>query len=159
MAPVPEEIDLLKGLLERGERTACRRGLEALRARFKKDPTAFESPSILALKALALDLETLPDLESALKATFGYGAFRPGQRTIIEAVLAGRDVVGIMPTGAGKSGLASALLLKALEQGYRGLFVPNHIAIEEILDLVIRRIAFHQEPDDLCSFYGIDIRM
>ena len=103
MAPVPEEIDRLRGLLERGERPTCRQGLEALRTRFRQDAAAFDSVSIAALKSLALDLEAVPDLETALKATFGYGTFRPGQRAIIEAVMSGRDVVGIMPTGAGKS--------------------------------------------------------
>lgn len=34
---------------------------------------------------------------------FEVTAFRPGQREVMEAVLAGRDVIGIMPTGAGKS--------------------------------------------------------
>lgn len=34
---------------------------------------------------------------------FGIKRFRPGQRKIIEAVLNGRDVLGVMPTGAGKS--------------------------------------------------------
>jgi len=34
---------------------------------------------------------------------FDVAAFRPGQREVMEAVLAGRDVIGIMPTGAGKS--------------------------------------------------------
>ncbi len=34
---------------------------------------------------------------------FGIRRFRPGQRQIIEAVLAGKNVLGIMPTGAGKS--------------------------------------------------------
>jgi ATP-dependent DNA helicase RecQ len=34
---------------------------------------------------------------------FGHSAFRPGQREIVQAVLAGRDCVGVMPTGAGKS--------------------------------------------------------
>ena len=77
--------------------------MNALRTHYKRNPEAFDATSIAALKALAVDLEALPDLESALKATFGYGAFRPGQRAIIEAVLSGRDVVGIMPTGAGKS--------------------------------------------------------
>ncbi|MDE2305879.1 MAG: ATP-dependent DNA helicase RecQ [Gammaproteobacteria bacterium] len=38
-----------------------------------------------------------------LHAVFGYPQFRPGQAEIIGAVLAGRDCVGIMPTGAGKS--------------------------------------------------------
>ncbi len=103
MSPVPEEIGLLRGLLERGERAACRKCLDGLRSRFRQDPAAFDPESIAALKTLALDLETVPNLELALKTTFGYGAFRPGQRAIIEAVLSGRDVVGIMPTGAGKS--------------------------------------------------------
>jgi ATP-dependent DNA helicase RecQ len=34
---------------------------------------------------------------------FGFQTFRPGQREIIDAVLAGRDCIGVMPTGAGKS--------------------------------------------------------
>jgi ATP-dependent DNA helicase RecQ len=42
-------------------------------------------------------------LASRLKQTFGYDEFRPLQREIMEASLAGRDVVAILPTGAGKS--------------------------------------------------------
>jgi ATP-dependent DNA helicase RecQ len=38
-----------------------------------------------------------------LRQTFGYDAFRPGQEKIINAVLAGKDCIGVMPTGAGKS--------------------------------------------------------
>ena len=38
-----------------------------------------------------------------LKETFGHDAFRPGQAELVEALLAGRDCVGVMPTGAGKS--------------------------------------------------------
>ena len=34
---------------------------------------------------------------------FGYAEFRPGQEKIIDTVLAGRDCIGVMPTGAGKS--------------------------------------------------------
>ncbi len=41
--------------------------------------------------------------QQVLEAIFGYRDFRPGQRHIIDAVLAGRDCIGVMPTGAGKS--------------------------------------------------------
>src|SRR5688500_4945060 len=43
------------------------------------------------------------DLESALHRHFGFAGFRPGQREACEAALAGRDVLVVMPTGAGKS--------------------------------------------------------
>src|SRR5919202_4518543 len=42
-------------------------------------------------------------LERALHEHFGLSAFRPGQREAADAVLHGRDVVAVMPTGAGKS--------------------------------------------------------
>ena len=38
-----------------------------------------------------------------LKKYFGYDSFRKGQELLINAILSGRDVLGIMPTGAGKS--------------------------------------------------------
>lgn len=41
--------------------------------------------------------------EAVLKQTFGYDAFREGQAKLIDSLLAGRDALGIMPTGAGKS--------------------------------------------------------
>lgn len=41
--------------------------------------------------------------ESVLQDVFGFSAFRSGQSDIVSAVLAGRDVVGVLPTGGGKS--------------------------------------------------------
>ncbi|MCI7321901.1 MAG: DNA helicase RecQ [Lachnospiraceae bacterium] len=41
--------------------------------------------------------------EEILKLYFGYDSFREGQGTIINAILEGRDVLAVMPTGAGKS--------------------------------------------------------
>ncbi|MCB9730646.1 MAG: ATP-dependent DNA helicase RecQ [Deltaproteobacteria bacterium] len=42
-------------------------------------------------------------LDSALAQHFGFSGFRPGQRPVVEAILASRPVVAVMPTGAGKS--------------------------------------------------------
>jgi ATP-dependent DNA helicase RecQ len=44
-----------------------------------------------------------PSPEDLLRSVFGYEQFRPGQRPLIEAVLAGRDCIGVLPTGSGKS--------------------------------------------------------
>lgn len=41
--------------------------------------------------------------EEVLKQSFGYSNFREGQADIIDNILSGRDVLGVMPTGAGKS--------------------------------------------------------
>lgn len=44
-----------------------------------------------------------PRALEALNRYFGYDSFRPGQSGIVSAVLTGHDVLGVMPTGAGKS--------------------------------------------------------
>ena len=38
-----------------------------------------------------------------LQDYFGYSSVRPGQKELVGGLLAGRDVLGILPTGAGKS--------------------------------------------------------
>jgi ATP-dependent DNA helicase RecQ len=43
------------------------------------------------------------DPRAALRHVFGFDDFRPGQREAVEAACAGRDVLVVMPTGAGKS--------------------------------------------------------
>lgn len=43
------------------------------------------------------------DKYEVLKQTFGYTSFREGQERLVDSTLSGRDVFGIMPTGAGKS--------------------------------------------------------
>src|SRR5215469_15627622 len=45
----------------------------------------------------------MPDLREQLQSLFGLDDFRPAQREVIEDVIAGKDVLCVMPTGAGKS--------------------------------------------------------
>ncbi len=43
------------------------------------------------------------DRQQTLRHYFGHEEFRPGQETMVDALLSGRDALGVMPTGAGKS--------------------------------------------------------
>jgi ATP-dependent DNA helicase RecQ len=57
---------------------------------------------------MAVTLESLADdtrIERVAREAFGYATLRPGQREAIEAALAGRDVLVVMSTGAGKSAI------------------------------------------------------
>jgi ATP-dependent DNA helicase RecQ len=65
-------------------------------------------------------------LSPLLKQYFGYDTFRPLQREIMEASLAGRDVVAILPTGAGKS---LCFQLPALARGGLTLVISPLIAL------------------------------
>lgn len=46
---------------------------------------------------------TDPDIHGILRDNWGYDSFRPAQESIIRAVLSGRDTIGLLPTGGGKS--------------------------------------------------------
>ncbi len=48
-------------------------------------------------------MSDLAAAQRTLRTTFGFEAFRPGQAEIVSAVLDGRDVLAVMPTGSGKS--------------------------------------------------------
>ena len=61
-----------------------------------------------------------------LRQTFGYPDFRPGQEEIVDALLAGRNVLAVMPTGAGKS---LCYQVPALVQGRAGLVVSPLVAL------------------------------
>lgn len=58
-------------------------------------------PSVISLKLSRIIKEM--NLEKKLKEIFGYDHFRSGQKQIIEKVLEGKNTLGILPTGAGKS--------------------------------------------------------
>ena len=48
-------------------------------------------------------MSDLTAAQDRLHAVFGFAAFRPGQAEIVSAILDGRDVLAVMPTGSGKS--------------------------------------------------------
>ena len=101
-------------------RAACGGTLSDLRGAYRRRPEAFSPATVSLLKevgrALSAPQEITrqilrrapaapsgpPPLE-VLRDVFGYPSFRAGQLEIIETLLAGRDCVGVMPTGAGKS--------------------------------------------------------
>lgn len=45
----------------------------------------------------------MDDKYKILRHYFGYSSFRKGQENMVDCLLSGRDALGIMPTGAGKS--------------------------------------------------------
>ena len=82
-------------------------------------------------------MEPRPTPEEVLRRVFGHERFRPGQRELTEAVLAGRDAIGVMPTGAGKS-LAYQLPARLL--GGTALVVSPLIALmKDQVDALRRR--------------------
>jgi ATP-dependent DNA helicase RecQ len=90
--------------------------LESLRDVYRADAAAFDNRAVATLRLLSHALRQpaprgapapvradAPTPDSVLASVFGYQRFRTGQREIIDAVLQGRDCIGVMPTGAGKS--------------------------------------------------------
>ncbi|HUC49399.1 MAG TPA: DNA helicase RecQ [Xanthobacteraceae bacterium] len=71
-------------------------------------------------------MSDLAAAEDILHKTFGFSAFRPGQADIVEAVLGGRDVLAVMPTGSGKS---LCYQLPALARGGLTIVVSPLIAL------------------------------
>ncbi len=83
--------------------------LERLRQRYRETPLLFTPETLALLREASARARQSRIADSAgpalatLKEVFGYPSFRPGQMEIIEAVMAGRDCLAVMPTGAGKS--------------------------------------------------------
>lgn len=92
---------------------ALQERIQNLRRHYRQAPALFTAQTLQLLRGVgerarasdAAAAEALADERAlaALKDIFGYPDFRAGQREIIGAVLAGRDCLGVMPTGAGKS--------------------------------------------------------
>jgi len=79
------------------------------------------------------------NLDEALDKYFGYESFRPGQREVIQCLLDGQDVLGVFPTGAGKS---LTYQLAALMLPGTAIVVSPLIALmrDQVIDLQNRRI-------------------
>jgi ATP-dependent DNA helicase RecQ len=90
-----------------GFRAEISGALAALRNEWRLRPGGFDADAVAQLRDVARQLSApvvAPGAaEAVLHDVFGYPAFRPGQKEIIDALLSGRDCVGVMPTGAGKS--------------------------------------------------------
>jgi len=81
----------------------------ALRSLRRERPDLFEGEASRLVRPAAPPVP-LPgvaplgrDPVDCLRQVFGYEGFRPGQRELVEAVLSGRDAIGVLPTGSGKS--------------------------------------------------------
>jgi ATP-dependent DNA helicase RecQ len=108
---VAREVAALAAAWEGGDasdaalRARCEERLANLRGLWRAERDLFGAAEVEALRSLSESLRRAgrtPALE-VLRTVFGHREFRPGQEAIIEAVLAGRDCLGVMPTGAGKS--------------------------------------------------------
>ncbi len=90
------------------EALTLRGQLLGLRRHYRSSPNSFGRETIDRLRRVAEALGTrcIPSQETlaaVLLRDFGYSGFRPGQLELLTTTLSGRDCLGIMPTGAGKS--------------------------------------------------------
>src|SRR5512135_3911735 len=89
--------------------------------------------------------DSTPDLLPTLRRTFGHSAFRPGQQEAVTAVLGGRDLLAVMPTGSGKSlgYQLPALLLPGLTLVVSPLIALMKDQVDELNRKGIRAAALH----------------
>src|ERR1700691_2325448 len=82
------------------------------------------------------------DLPALLKSAFGFSAFRRGQREVCQTVVEGRDVLLVMPTGAGKS---LCYQLPAIALGGTALVISPLIALMEDQVAKLKELGFAVE--------------
>ena len=83
---IAREAAGLTGLLDGGDPCLCARRLSALRALYRERPQWFDAETLAVLKEVSAALRSP---EEVMRTVFGYHSFRPGQKEIMEAVLAG----------------------------------------------------------------------
>ena len=100
VADVPAQIERLRSLIDAGQIEDASRRLGELRSSWQGHPDEFPTDAVVSLRELAASIKDAraASVDLVLSEVFGYSSFRPGQREIIEAVINGRDCVGIMPT-------------------------------------------------------------
>ena len=88
----------------------------------------------------AITLSTNSTIQDTLRAVFGFTSLRPMQAPILEAVMAGRDVLAVLPTGGGKS---LCFQLPAVHRGGLAVVVSPLIALmrEQVATLSAMGIA------------------
>jgi DNA replication protein DnaC len=64
-----------------------------------------------------------------------------------------RNIILLGPTGCGKTGLATAFLMRAIERGHRG----RHILFAELVDALYRSVADHSEARVIKQFLDWDV--
>ncbi len=140
--------------------------IDKLREIYRGAPLLFDASLVKWLRRLADGARTQDSPQSVLESIFGYDVFRAGQAEIIQAVLAGHDCVGVMPTGAGKSLTYQipARILKGTtivisplislmkdqvdaltEVGIRAAFINSSLDADERRERVARLLAGHYD--------------
>ncbi|MBD5229974.1 MAG: RecQ family ATP-dependent DNA helicase [Bacteroidales bacterium] len=83
--------------------------------------------------------------EEVLRRHWGYDSFRPLQRDIIDSVLSGRDTIGLLPTGGGKSLTfqVPAMMLPGLTVVVTPLISLMKDQVDNLRDVGIRAVYLH----------------
>ncbi|MDE6160917.1 MAG: RecQ family ATP-dependent DNA helicase [Muribaculaceae bacterium] len=83
--------------------------------------------------------------EEILRKHWGYDSFRPAQREIVDDVLAGRDTIGLLPTGGGKSITfqVPAMMLPGITLVVTPLISRMKDQVDNLPDRGIRAVYFH----------------
>ena len=87
----------------------------------------------------------MPDPHAILSRYWGYSSFRPLQLDIISSILSGRDTIGLLPTGGGKSITfqVPAMMLPGLTVVITPLISLMKDQVDNLLDIGIRAVYLH----------------